>query len=108
MSTQQAPAPIILASMSPYRKALLARLGVPFTVSAARVDEEELKSEWRTLPPAELALRLGRAKAESVAKLEANALVIGCDQLVSCDGVVLGKPLTAANAVSQLSRMQGR
>jgi septum formation protein len=97
---------LVLASTSTYRRALLKRLGVPFRCVAPPVDEEALKDPW-TLPRA-LAGRLARAKAEGVAALEPGAVVIGSDQLVSCDGRVFGKPGDADGAVAQLSALTGK
>lgn len=97
---------LILASTSPYRRALLERLGVPFRCRAPGVDEDATKALG--LPPRELAERLALAKAEAVARREPGAVVIGSDQLVSFDGLVLGKPGTAERAVEQLLSMSGR
>jgi septum formation protein len=97
---------LILASTSPYRRALLERLGVPFRSEAPRVDEDAFKDP--TLAPESLAERLARLKAESLADAWPESTIIGCDQLVSLDGQVLGKPGTGPAAVDQLLRMSGR
>ena len=97
---------LILASTSPYRRALLERLGVPFRCVAPRVDEEALKDD--ALAPGELARLLARAKAASMAGEVPDAVVIGSDQLVALDGRVHGKPGTVENAVEQLLAMAGR
>src|SRR4051794_22326304 len=99
---------LILASTSPYRRAQLEKLGVPFRCVAPRVDEEALKRGWGEMPPLELARRLAMAKAASVAEVEPGASVIGGDQLVDLDGEVLGKPGSVERAVAQLARMAGR
>lgn len=102
-----APTPdLILASTSPYRRALLARLGVSFRCVAPPVDEEGLKDP--TLAPRDLAERLARAKAGGVARLEPEAVVIGSDQLIACEGRVFGKPGDARSASEQLLAMAGR
>jgi len=102
-----APTPdLILASTSAYRRALLARLGVPFRCVAPPVDEEGLKDP--ALSPRDLAERLARAKAEGVARLDPEAVVIGSDQLVAFDGRVFGKPGDAPRASEQLLAMAGR
>ena len=67
------------------------------------VDEAPLPGE----PPASLALRLAAAKAGAIAALHADAVVIGSDQVASCDGHTLGKPGTHARAVAQLRAMSG-
>jgi septum formation protein len=99
---------LVLASTSPYRHALLERLGLPFRCVAPRVDEEALKAERAGEAPEALAGRLALAKAASVADAFPDATVIGSDQLVALDGEVLGKPGTADRAVAQLLRLAGR
>ncbi|MGB0589208.1 MAG: Maf family protein [Myxococcota bacterium] len=93
---------LILASTSPYRRALLDRLDVPYEVHAPGVDE----GAYRDLPAREMALVLSVAKAEAV-DIE-DALVIGSDQVVDVDGQILGKPGTPARAVEQLMMLSGR
>lgn len=95
---------LVLASTSPYRRALLERLRVPFDVAQPNVDETRRPGE----PPAELALRLAIAKAREVAPAHPDALVIGADQVAALDGEALSKPETHARAVQQLRRMRGR
>jgi septum formation protein len=95
---------IVLASTSPYRRELLKRLRLPFDVVAPAVDESRVAYET----PLALALRLARAKAEAVASVTADALVIGSDQVAELDGEPIGKPHTHEAAIAQLERMQGR
>lgn len=95
---------LILASTSPYRRELLARLRLPFDVLAPGVDEAALARE----APTELARRLARAKAEAVAKQRPGAVVIGSDQVCELDGEAIGKPGTHERAVAQLQRLSGR
>jgi septum formation protein len=97
---------LILASTSPYRRALLERLGVPFEIAAPACDEDALKRSGLT--PHEVAVRLAREKAQSVARTLKDAYVLGSDQLVDLDGEILGKPGTSDAAVAQLARMAGR
>lgn len=96
--------PLILGSTSRYRRDLLARLGVPFSVEAPGVDETPYPGE----PPAALAQRLALAKARSVAALHPEAVVIGSDQVADLNGWALGKPGTHENAVAQLRQMRGQ
>lgn len=96
--------PLILASSSRYRAALLGRLGLPFTQQAPALDETALPGET----PAQTALRLATAKARAVALHHPGTLVIGSDQLASLDGDAIGKPGTYAAAVAQLRRASGR
>ena len=95
---------LILASTSPYRRELLQRLRLPFDVLAPDVDEAPLANE----KPRELALRLALAKAEAVAALDEEAIVIGSDQVADLDGVAIGKPGDHARATAQLRSMRGR
>lgn len=101
-------APLILASTSTYRRALLERLGLRFSVARPEVDETPQSGE----APQALAVRLARAKAEAVlAGAEAGGMmawVIGSDQVAELDGEPLGKPGTAERAVAQLGAMSGR
>jgi septum formation protein len=97
---------LVLASTSIYRRQLLARLGVPFSVAAPACDEEALKDP--SLAPTALASHLAREKARSLWSRWPDAHVLGSDQLVETDDEVLGKPGTAEGAVSQLSRLAGR
>ncbi|ABE49781.1 Maf family protein [Methylobacillus flagellatus] len=96
--------PLILASSSPYRRELLARLQLPFSVQSPNIDESPQLGE----APEHTALRLAQAKARKVAETFPNALIIGCDQVATLDGLQLGKPLTHDNAVRQLTLMRGR
>lgn len=96
--------PLILASTSVYRRALLARLGLPFQTAAPGVDETALPGET----PAATAWRLAEAKARTVAARHDDALVLGSDQVADLDGVAIGKPLDHAHAVDQLARLSGR
>lgn len=97
---------LVLASTSPYRRALLERLGVPFRMVPPRVDEDAIKGVG--LPPGELAERLALAKAMSVGAAEPNATIIGSDQVVSFGGQALGKPGTPQQAVEMLLALAGR
>ena len=98
------PPRIVLASTSPYRRSLLARLRLPFEVQAPAVDEAALPGEHARAT----ALRLAQAKARAVAPGFPAALVIGCDQVAELEGAAIGKPGTHANAVAQLKAMRGR
>jgi septum formation protein len=95
---------LVLASTSRYRKELLGRLGLPFETAAPGIDEKPLAGE----APADTALRLSVLKAESLRTLYADALIIGSDQVASCDGMRLGKPGNHVNAVRQLRSLSGK
>ncbi|MBK6850129.1 MAG: septum formation inhibitor Maf [Burkholderiales bacterium] len=97
-------ASLILASTSPYRRELLARLRLPFAVVSPQVDETPLPDE----SPATLSERLALAKALAVALRYPQALVLGSDQVADLDGQPIGKPGTHERAVQQLRAMRGR
>ena len=96
--------PLILASTSRYRRELLQRLGLDFNVQSPEVDETPAAGE----APRALALRLALAKAQAVAALQPDAVVIGSDQVADLAGEPLGKPGTHARATLQLQRMRGQ
>jgi septum formation protein len=96
-------AALILASTSPYRRALLERLRLPFAAEAPGVEESATPGE----AAGPLALRLALAKAASVARRHPGAVVIGSDQVAECRGRVLGKPHTAERAREQLAAASG-
>ncbi len=96
--------PLILGSSSRYRRELLQRLHVPFTVQSPDLDESALPAE----APAALAQRLALAKAHAVAAPHPDAVVIGSDQVADLDGEPIGKPGTHERAVAQLQRLRGR
>lgn len=98
------PQKLILASTSPYRRELLARLGLPFEVANPQTDESALPNET----PEALALRLSEAKARAVAESYPDALIIGSDQVATVDGQVYGKPGTHERAVEQLRALSGK
>jgi septum formation protein len=103
-SIRAIPMQLVLASTSSYRRALLERLGLPFSVADPRIPEERLKGE---LPEA-MARRLAEAKATAVAGRFPGALIIGSDQVAVNGGEVLGKPGGHDNAVRQLRALSGR
>jgi septum formation protein len=99
---------IVLASTSPHRRALLARLGLPFQTQAPDVPENEQPGEV----PAARANRLALAKARAVAAAHLGAIVIGSDQVASLEGpsgpLLLHKPGNRATCRQQLQAMSGR
>lgn len=100
------PYQLVLASTSPFRKALLARLQLPFDTIAPDVDETPLPGEQA----ADLARRLAVAKARQVGQQFAGTprLVIGSDQTVDLDGRILGKPGNQTQAIEQLVAQSGQ
>lgn len=103
-SRPDSPPALVLGSTSVYRRELLSRLRLAFSVEPPEVDETPRAGET----PEQLARRLAAAKAEAVARRHPAAVVIGSDQVADLDGEPLGKPGNHANAVAQLRRMSGR
>jgi septum formation protein len=95
---------LVLASQSPRRAELLARLGLEFEIRPADIDETYIDHEM----PADHAERLAREKAGAVARAAPDALVIGSDTIVLLDSDVLGKPRDRDEAVRMLMRLSGR
>ena len=95
---------IILASGSRYRKQMLERLRLPFSVIPADIDESAEPGENAEV----LAARLSLTKAQVIANHHPQAIVIGADQVAECDGRLLGKPGTIETAVKQLQHCSGQ
>lgn len=104
MNYPTSPVSLVLASTSPYRRELLARLQLPFEVCAPETDETPLHGE----APAATAERLAEAKALAVAARYPDALVIGSDQVAYCAEQRYGKPGNRANARLQLQNLAGK
>jgi septum formation protein len=98
------PRKLILGSTSAYRRELLERLRIPFSIESPHVDETPTPGER----PADLAVRLALAKAQAVAARFPDQVVIGSDQVADLDGQPLGKPGTHERAVAQLRQMRGK
>lgn len=96
--------PLILASGSPRRRALLAALGLTFAVDSADVDETPLPGE----SPGALVCRLCRAKAEAVALRHPGAVVLAADTVVALQGTLLGKPADSEEAAAILRALRNR
>ena len=102
MSVPPTP-PLILASESPQRRAILEQLGLPFEVVLPRYDERDLPGA----DPVELVRMHAQGKARSVGPQE-ECPVLGVDTAIVVDGQALGKPADAAEAESMLERLSGR
>lgn len=96
--------PVILASQSPRRRALLAKAGISFSVVVR--DTEELKEA--AMAPQELCLHNATAKAEAVFREYPDSTVLGADTLVFLDGTPLGKPEDEEEARAMLRMLSGR
>jgi septum formation protein len=95
---------LVLASTSPFRRELLTRLGLPFTIQAPEVDETRLLGEEAPV----LVARLAEQKARAIAPSAPAALIIGSDQVAVLDGDIIGKPGDHRRAVAQLQQASGR
>ena len=103
-------APVILASASVVRGALLRQAGVEFRVVPARVDEPAIRDALAAegARPREVADALAAHKAQRISARYPEAVVVGCDQVLDLDGEVLGKPDGIADARVQLMRLRAR
>jgi len=95
---------LVLASTSPFRRALLEKLRLPFETLSPDVDETRRENE----DPASMVMRLSEAKARTGAKAFPDALIIGSDQVAVCGDEVLGKPGNHEKACQQLARLSGQ
>lgn len=104
----RAEAPLVLASGSATRRRLMEAAGLPFEVVSPQVDERALETELGHTEPANLALALARAKALAVSAERPDALVVGADQALSCQGALVHKSATREAALQTLLRLSGR
>jgi septum formation protein len=102
VSVPPAP-PLLLASISPQRRAILEQLGVPFEVVSPRYDEALTGSD-----PVKIVLANAAGKATSVVDQAGERPVLGVDTAVVVDGEALGKPADSGEAESMLERLSGR
>jgi septum formation protein len=110
MSLQSGAMRLVLASASASRRALLQAVGLSFDTCPADVDEAALKRSARAegLDAGEAAVLLADAKALRVACQHPEALIIGCDQLLVCDGRWFDKPADLDDARTHLRALRGR
>ncbi|GGE03973.1 Maf-like protein [Tsuneonella deserti] len=101
-------APLVLASKSTSRSAMLKGAGVPFETVPASVDERAIEAELGQAPPGEVALALAKAKALAGARAHPQRLVLGSDSLVTCAGRRFDKPASREQAASHLAWFSGR
>jgi len=104
MTINKSPLSLVLASSSPYRRQLLERLGLEFAAVSPEIDESPLKQET----PHALVARLAKQKAEALTGNYPEHLIIGSDQVATCEGLVLGKPHNEENACTQLRSFSGK
>ena len=110
MSLQADTPHLVLASASASRRAVLEAAGLRFAVRPANADEAALKRRARAdqLDAGDAALLLADAKALEVALRDPEALVIGCDQLLACEGRWFDKPADRQEARAHLQALRGR
>lgn len=105
-----APIPLVLASASPARRALLRAAGIEPEVIVSDVDEDAVATRLDGDDPKALVAGLARAKAEAVAAsvpATGSTLVLGCDSLFTFDGQTWGKPASAEEATARICTMRG-
>lgn len=95
---------IVLASTSPYRRAILDQVGVPYLAASPEYEEDHSLD----LAVDDMVTRFAIGKAESLAHAHPDSLIIGADQLAVIDGGILTKPHTVERAVEQLLTLAGR
>ena len=99
---------IILASKSRVRFKLLKGAGVNFFVQAPDVDEEAIKKKVGNVSTKKLALILAETKARQVSSSFTDALVIGADQVLECQGILFDKPKGKKGAREHLVKLRGK
>jgi septum formation protein len=102
-----APAPLLLASTSATRRALLEAARLPVEAEAPGVDERAIEA-GTSEDPRELARRLAAEKALAVSRRRPGRVVVGADQVLELDGEVLHKPADRATAGRQIAQLAGR
>ena len=109
MSAQNSTAAkLVLASGSAVRATLLRQAGIPFDVQNSRVDEDAIKERFADSNIDELAIKLASAKAVAVSTERPDAVVIGADQILSCEGARFDKPRDMNEAWTNLKFFHGR
>jgi len=101
---------IILASQSRFRRAVLAHAGISFAVEAAAIDEAEVRAGCRAAgeDARAAAMALAELKAVRISRRHPDALVIGADQMLECDGAWFEKPVDRDSARTSLLALRGK
>jgi septum formation protein len=107
MALWLAPEPLILASQSKVRRALLEAAGIPVEARPAHLDERAIE-QGVTGGPGEVALTLAREKARTVAAMSGNGIVVGCDQILALGDRRFSKPADRTAARVQLLALRGK
>ena len=100
--------PLVLASQSLTRQALLANAGIDFEAVAAELDERAVQQASGLLAPGDIAALLARAKALSVSSRQPGKYVIGADQTLALGERLFSKPAGRPQAAEQLRALAGR
>ncbi|MFB9953350.1 Maf-like protein [Rhizobium puerariae] len=100
--------PLVLASSSPFRRALMANAGLTFENRPAEIDERKIEAGLEGASPDQVALTLAKAKALDVSRHVPHALVIGSDQTMSLGNRVYHKPKSLAKARESLLSLSGK
>jgi septum formation protein len=107
MGLWQSDQPLVLASRSESRRALLASAAIPVEVLPADIDERAIETRAGPQPPDEIAILLARAKARAVAGKRPGRLVLGADQTLALGERLFAKPADMAAARAQLMSLRG-
>ncbi len=102
--------PLLLASSSAIRLALLQNAGLSVTAHPARIDEDAIRAalQAENAKPRDIADTLAELKARKLADKNPTALVLGCDQVLACIGQIFAKPTSLADARQQLQTLRGQ
>lgn len=100
--------PLVLASASPFRKALLENAGLTFDVEPAQIDERAVEAALGDLNPEDVATILAEAKAQDVSERNPGAIVIGSDQTLSLEGTIYHKASNMDEARRRLLELSGK
>ncbi len=100
---------IYLASASQTRVLLLQSAGLVFDAKAVPIDEEAIKQAGlaENVPPDDIAITLAELKAQKLAS-QKEGYIIGCDQLLSCEGAIFSKPRSKQEAAQHLEKLSGK
>lgn len=101
-------APLLLASKSPARRALLVAAGIPFDCIATEIDERACEASLREQGASASAIAAHLARAKALAVSDLARLVVAADQVLCANGEFLAKPTDSDEARAQLARLSGR
>ncbi|WP_394691382.1 Maf-like protein [Hoeflea sp.] len=99
---------LVLASTSPFRKALLQNAGLSFVAQAADIDERAVEDTLGAMDPEDVATILAEAKAQDVSARHPGCVVIGSDQTLALESEVFHKPKDMEDARRRLLKLSGR